>query len=541
LSVEIPKAAIVFGSVTPPQGDVIDLRVHLGCTKEVSSFEVLLQNWDKKYSPGGTSPITMGMDGSIFIGRGTNLPQIITCRVEEVRCESSPTENYIRVSGRCWGEKLFRKVVTKSYDNQKGEAIVKDLLDYYVGLSHVRDSTELVENTDTTFTHLEYENSPVWDILKYIAESSDLAGVIGYDFRVAPDGKFEFFPKNSKTSPVSLSEKIEDSEYRKDILRIRNRIRVYGCQGKNFPANLDSWSESLDGWTCDSGTLELESLRQREGSHCLRVWTPGGGGAASIYRTLDPLSKPQTFVVWAWMPGNLGGGYGYIILFAPDSANYFQANISSLLEGKCILQWGLISLALGSSQMYDANHNPNGIWTKVGNPQWNQISGLKLIMNCVGATSYIFWDGDFGFLNCSYTGTSEDTGSQNAYGLRELTETDEELTSDNECNLRAKALLAYLKDPAESLTLTSTVIDYGTTPPLAADKIHVTLPNENVDSDFRIETVEYRVDAKTQTLEITLELGKLPPLLADYLYGMRTMSITIEKLARTKVGRGVLA
>jgi hypothetical protein len=388
---------------------------------------------------------------------------------------------------------------------------------------------------------LEYENSPVWDILKYIAESSDLAGVIGYDFRVAPDGKFEFFPKNSKTSPVSLSEKIEDSEYRKDILRIRNRIRVYGCQGKNFPANLDSWSESLDGWTCDSGTLELESLRQREGSHCLRVWTPGGGGAASIYRTLDPLSKPQTFVVWAWMPGNLGGGYGYIILFAPDSANYFQANISSLLEGKCILQWGLISLALGSSQMYDANHNPNGIWTKVGNPQWNQISGLKLIMNCVGATSYIFWDGDFGFLNCSYTGTSEDTGSQNAYGLRELTETDEELTSDNECNLRAKALLAYLKDPAESLTLTSTVIDYGTTPPLAADKIHVTLPNENVDSDFRIETVEYRVDAKTQTLEITLELGKLPPLLADYLYGMRTMSITIEKLARTKVGRGVLA
>jgi hypothetical protein len=542
LSVEIPKASIVFGSVTPPQGDVIDLRAHLGCTKEVSSFEVLLQNWDKKYSPGGTSPINVGMDGSISIGRGTNVPQIITCRVEKVQYESpTSTEHYLRVSGRCWGERLFRRVVTKTYDNKKGEEIVKDLLDYYVGLSHVRDSTELVEDTDTTYTHLEYENTPVWDIIKYIAESSDKNGVIGFDFRVAPDGKFEFFPKNSKTSPVSLSEKIEDSEYRKDILRIRNRIRVYGCQGKNFPADLDSWSESLDGWTCDSGTLELESLRQREGSHCLRVWTPGGGGEATIHRTFDTLVKPQTFVVWAWMPGNLGGGYGYVRLWAPDSANYFQADIKSILEGKCILTWGLISLALGSSQMYDANHNPNGMWTKVGNPQWNQISGLKLIMNCVGATSYIFWDGDFGFLNCSYTGTSEDTGSQNAYGLRELTETDEELTTDNECYLRAKALLAYLKDLAESLTLTSTVIDYGTTPPLAADKIHVPLPNENVDSDFRIETVEYHVDAKTQTLEITLELGKLPPLLADYLYGMRTMSITIEKLTRTKVGRGILA
>jgi hypothetical protein len=160
-------------------------------------------------------------------------------------------------------------------------------------------------------------------------------------------------------------------------------------------------------------------------------------------------------------------------------------------------------------------------------------------MNCVGATSYIFWDGDFGFLNCSYTGTSENTDSQNAYGLRELTETDEELVSDNECELRTKALLAYLSDPAEYLNLSSTIIDYGTTPLLPADKIHVTLPNENVDSDFRIETVEYHVDAKTQTLEITLELGKVPPLLADYLYGLRATTITVEKLARTKLGKGV--
>ena len=345
MSVDIPKLTVALGSIGVSQGDIIEARVHLGATKEVSSWELLLQNWDKKYSSGGTYPIVVGQDGYICIGRGVNCPQIITTRIESIKYESSPTESYLRVSGRCWGEKLFRRVVTKTYSSQKGEAIVKDLLDYYVGLSHVRDSTELIEDTDTTFTHLEYENTPIWDILKYIAESSDKAGVIGYDFRVAPDGKFEFFPKNSKTSPVSLSEAIEDSEYRKDILRIRNRIKIYGCQGKNFPTSLDLWSESLDGWTCDSGTLELESVRQREGSHCLDVWTPGGGGIASIYRTFNALCKPQSFVVWAWMPGNLGGGYGYVRLFAPDSANYFQANITSLLESKSILQWGLISLA----------------------------------------------------------------------------------------------------------------------------------------------------------------------------------------------------
>ena len=116
----MPVVAIVFGSVTPPQGDVKELRVHLGCTNEVSSFDCLLQNFDEKYSPGGTYPINVGDDGSIYIGRGANWPLMATIRVEEILCESTPVENYIRVRGRCWGERLFRRVVTKTYENKKG-------------------------------------------------------------------------------------------------------------------------------------------------------------------------------------------------------------------------------------------------------------------------------------------------------------------------------------------------------------------------------------------------------------------------------------
>ncbi|MEM2129304.1 MAG: hypothetical protein QXZ70_01765, partial [Candidatus Bathyarchaeia archaeon] len=247
MSVDIPKLTIAFGNVGVPQGDVIDLRVHLGCTREVSSFECLLQNWDKKYSPNGSYPINVGVDGHIDIGRGTNVPQVITCRVEAVKYESTPNENYLRVSGRCWGERLFRRVVTKTYENQKGEAIVKDLIDYYVGLSHVRDSTELVEATDTTYTRLEYQDTPVFEVLSFIAGSADKAGVIGFDFRLAPDGKFEFFHRNSKTSPVSLSDRIESSEYRKDIHMIRNKITVYGVADKPFPVDVDGrpWSDTL--------------------------------------------------------------------------------------------------------------------------------------------------------------------------------------------------------------------------------------------------------------------------------------------------------
>jgi hypothetical protein len=98
-------ATVGFGVVGVSRADVIDLRVHLGCSKEVSSFEVLLQNWDKKYSPGGSTPITVGMDGYIDVGRGSNIPQVLTCRVESVKYECpSPDEHYLRVEGRCWGK-----------------------------------------------------------------------------------------------------------------------------------------------------------------------------------------------------------------------------------------------------------------------------------------------------------------------------------------------------------------------------------------------------------------------------------------------------
>ena len=210
MSVGLPVFALVLGSVTPPQGDVLDLRVHLGCTNEVSSFSCLLQNFDKKYTD--TYPITVGDNESLSIGRGTNCPLVATVRVEEITCESSAVENYVRVKGRCWGEKLFRRVISKTYENQKGEDIIKDLIDYYAGLSHVRDTTELIEDTDTTYTLLEYENTPVFDVLQYVASSADNSGVVGYDFRVEPDAKFAFFPKNTKTCPVSLTEHIEESD-----------------------------------------------------------------------------------------------------------------------------------------------------------------------------------------------------------------------------------------------------------------------------------------------------------------------------------------
>jgi hypothetical protein len=60
---------------------------------------------------------------------------------------------------------------------------------------------------------------------------------------------------------------------------------------------------------------------------------------------------------------------------------------------------------------------------------------------------------------------------------------------------------------------------------------------EGVDADFRVDSAEYRVPSDESKLEITLNLGRESPKVADYLYGLRTHTVNVEKLSRTKVGR----
>jgi len=527
VSVNPPAVVVVFGSVAPPQGDVVELRVHLGCTREVSSFEAVLQNWGGKYSQNGAAPINVGVDGSISVGRGASCPLLMTCKVESVEYESTPVESYARVSGRCWGERLFSRVVTKTYENKKGEEIVKDLLDYYVGLSHVRDSIELVEATDTTYMSLAYENTPVIDVLRYIAESADKAGAIGYDFRVAPDGKFEFFPQNSKASAVSLSEKIEQSEYGRDIHRVRNNIAVYGVADKSVPLDKDAWTESLtssDGdWTSTSGIVSFDGTVKVKGSGGIKTYAQNLNYGSCLF-TLDAdkeVDAEQYPVLNLWLSreSSFNGNVTLTLFDVADRAAGREFTVG-------YEKWFQTQVRVGSANA--------DVWQVESGFDWTKIKEVRVVCWFDGVGTGSFWVDGLFFGGRRYSALQEDAGSQGSYGLRELVEVDEELWSDDECTSRAKALLANLKAPAEQLKLRSTVVDYGTAPLLPGDNVHVLLPNEGVDGDFRILSSEYYVDAKTQTLETVLELGREKLLLADYMFRLqsKTDSLSRYKLAR---------
>jgi hypothetical protein len=399
VSVSPAALTISLGAVGVPQADVIESNVHLGASKEVSSWELILQNWNGKYSPGGVYPLNVGQDGYICIGRGATVPQIITTRTESIKFESTPLESYVTVSGRCWGEKLFRYNVNKDYSSYKGEAIVKDILDYYAGISHVRSSVELVENTDTTFNALKVQETQAWDILRRIAADSDKAGVIGFDFRIAPDGKCEFFARGSKTSTVSLSEKIELAEYSKDITAVRNKVTMYGAADKSSPLDKDETVESLTpasgNWSATAGTLSVDNA-QKFSTAASSIKNATGavtyGASLFTYGSAQNLNVyPKIVLALARDAAILASGFR--VHLYDTSARQAIRTLPGVGE---VTDWTVFSLDVG------ADHA--GEWNLAAGFDWTAVNAVRIDAFLVSSsTSGNFWVGQLYFGGARYS------------------------------------------------------------------------------------------------------------------------------------------
>jgi hypothetical protein len=210
-------------------------------------------------------------------------------------------------------------------------------------------------------------------------------------------------------------------------------------------------------------------------------------------------------------------GYPYFTIQLEDTAGMIVRRHLQISDG----EWSLQTFAVGKDHSDEWEHS-------VFNSQPFDWENVKKLSFYISTTVGVDFRVDNLFFNHRRWNATYGAGQ------RELAETDEELHSDNECLLRAKALYDYLSSPAEYIKVTSDVIDYGTTPILAGDRIWVTLPNENIDGYYRVISVEYYLRARDQTLEVTLELGREPMLLADYLYSLRSKT---GSLARYKIGR----
>jgi len=517
-----PSITLYSGITGGPidQADILELTVHLGGTEEVSSFAYRLQNWDGKYSPSG-SPIALGEDGYIMMGRGANCPQLITTRNENMKFQSNATEHYVTVSGRDWGERLFREYVTEGYANMKGEEIVKHLLDYHSGLPHVRGTIELVEDTDTTFTRLDFENKQAWEILKQIAKDCNKAGAIGFDFRVAPDGCFEFFHRGAKTNSISLNEQIEEAETESDILSVRNKVTINGDATKRIPVNVEETVESLSPasgyWTGYGGTLSLDATRVYNSvGSSVKNTTGAAYSAVSIFyftATVNGNIYPKLFL--ALLRDDLVKSDGFLVILHDSSSRVCGRNLSNVNSISASNDWSTYQLDVG------VNHASE--WAAPADFDWENIRTVTVTAYLVtpGVSGQV-WHGQLYFTGARYSNMQTDAASIARYGERQYVDIVEDLYSDNECMLRAKSILSYKKQAKTSLVVKSTVLDYGSSPILPGDMISVTLPNESISSvGFLVKSVDYHCLAETNTLTVALNLGYQKQLMADWIYALR--------------------
>jgi len=138
---------------------ILGINLHLGCTSEVSGYEVIVDrgnpDYDNLIDPGETNALTNGEEIRINLGRGTNRPRLLTGKLEEIEYEDEVEEfefrNIARIRGRCMGYKLFSRKYDgdlisdvgtgyQNYNRTSGDAasLVAYLIDNYTSLGHSR-------------------------------------------------------------------------------------------------------------------------------------------------------------------------------------------------------------------------------------------------------------------------------------------------------------------------------------------------------------------------------------------------------------------
>jgi len=156
----LPSAKVTVSGSDIAAQNLLDIYIHLGCTKETNSFEVIVNNsnpdyYEGQYSPGGAKEFTLASTLSIKIKRGTitgSTKTLITGKIESIEyvdeAEEYGFKDVVYLRGRCLGQDLFSRKfdgdLIAAAGSGKAETIVAYLIDNYTSLSHVRNASDLI-------------------------------------------------------------------------------------------------------------------------------------------------------------------------------------------------------------------------------------------------------------------------------------------------------------------------------------------------------------------------------------------------------------
>ncbi len=483
--------------------DVLEAAVTPTLTDAIGKFSFMLPG--KKTHSYVYNDIGNNYKAKIFLGYGTLGAGDLQLVGKILHIDSTKGEKggFYRVfSGKDFGEILERRLETnKRYENLGASTIVAVNIATELG---IYDAAKIEADTTAETVTIRTES-----FLNYLKKVSDYwydgSTKVQKDFYVDVEEGLVWKSRPHRTSGVEtltasgVNANILSYRLTYDITPVKNSITVYGAPTTFLPQNQDDYTENLTNWTATYGTLQL-STTKKLGTYAIGCQGPGGG--SPNYDMLFQRSIPRTVIrdintVRFWHQFLVQPSTAYFRLLAPDTSNYFQADLDWGLG------WHFNSFGMGPTQIYDAVSNPNGVWTKVGSPNWWDIQGIQFYRNGADASDDWTLIDAFYFAPDRWVGTGENGTSQNVYGLREAEFTDDNLLSESECQKRAETLALQLGDR----TLALEVATVGNTNIKIGDRCPVTLPADNVSAvNFDVVSVTHSFLRKPQALRTRASL-----------------------------------
>lgn len=428
--------------------------------------------------------------------------------------KGKPMEYYLYLTCMDLGQKSQapENLLRKAYLNVNGKTIIQDAI---VACGILTNKFVDVDSEIASMHSIIYDEALPYNVLNEICKkATTLGGVVGFDAYVDPAGNVHVFKRGKYTSTVDLTEKFWEYNHPFDSHRIRNKQTVYGAENKMEPSDGDAWTENnLIDWVLDIGTDLSLQPGGAVGSNHVRATSTFPALTLRFHHPTSPVNFNVGNGAYATLSAylyNMSSAHLEIWLYAPDSSNYFWLDTGIFGIGN--FSAGVHKYVLGETNEYDAIKNPSGQWKKVGSPSWSTLHDI--VFNVPTSTGGQFYAGVDGlhFENGRCRATVSDAVSIAKYGVRMAEpQTDETLTSDAECLLKAQSLVDFLKVSVESLNPT-VVGDNNLT---QGDLIRIPIPNDNLDAYYRILEVKHKVnDVRWDSI---LQLSN-EPAMTDYVF-----------------------
>ena len=357
----------------------------------------------------------------------------------------------LSISGKDYSHWFQRRLFTNTYTATSAHDIVIAILTDLVteGIITTTGVEACTTKLDITFTDM-----TLLDCLKKVSD------IVNFSFFLDTDHDFKWFAKDSKSSGITYTEDdLEDYSVKTNCDFIINDIWVLG--DKCFdPDDQDAYTEEdlyLVNWnpiTADSAVTKYDKysfLAPVMGDYSIGCMSTGA--SISTYTFGYSISKDLTgegyyekfrAYVGTYVPSGIGILQAKLKMYAPDSSNYFELDITDVLGAN---EWRLVDVPIGEDSTG---------WTGYGSADWSNITQVvfSVTINAYIADWIVYVDNMY-FYEGRYKYHGTDSGSFGTWGLRQGDPiVDDTISSDSEAEDRAKAIIALYKDP---LTIIDTI------------------------------------------------------------------------------------